>query len=467
MINAGGGNDILDGGNGADNLYGSPGNDSIFGGAGNDFLEGDWGQDTYRGGSGADVFYLTYTDYFNPSDIGSPVTAPDQVLDFNRAEGDTIVLIGSDDTYPSPSYYYTTSDDIAYPLRWMGSISMPVSSLTPGLTLAAGGPQIYLPVYWVPKIGGDGWVAMDLNQNGTLDATDFAVFVDTADNQPLTAADFPDEGFDFQIATSGDDSVPGIAAQDLLNGLSGNDTLDGAGGDDVLWGWDGNDLLLGGNGNDTLIGDEGNDTILGGTGDDYIEGWGAASMDGGPGNDTIWGWWSAETIIGGAGDDSIDFGGGSNDSYIYVAGTGNDTVIGGDGSDTLNLSGGTWTQGVDGNWITFSQGGTRLYMLGFESVFGTITISADQSLMGDGGNNSLSGGNGNDTLSGLSGADTLDGGADNDYLIGGDGNDLLIGGAGNDTLIGGVGDNLSGGEGDDVILTGTTALADIYALFNL
>jgi Ca2+-binding RTX toxin-like protein len=41
-----------------------------------------------------------------------------------------------------------------------------------------------------------------------------------------------------------------------------------------------------------------------------------------------------------------------------------------------------------------------------------------------------------------------------------------MGNAGNDTLIGGgAGDHLSGGAGDDVILTGTTALADIYALF--
>ncbi|MFN8995552.1 MAG: hypothetical protein ACK5X3_18060, partial [Pseudomonadota bacterium] len=65
-------------------MYGSAGNDSLFGGAGNDFLEGDWGQDTYRGGGGADSFYLTYLDGQVRTDIGSPVSAPDQVLDFNR-----------------------------------------------------------------------------------------------------------------------------------------------------------------------------------------------------------------------------------------------------------------------------------------------------------------------------------------------------------------------------------------------
>ena len=66
---------------------------------------------------------------------------------------------------------------------------------------------------------------------------------------------------------------------------------------------------------------------------------------------------------------------------------------------------------------------------------------------------------------GEGGADTLDGGNDQDFLSAGDGNDFLLGGAGNDTLIGGDGDTLSGDAGDDVILIGTTTLADIYALF--
>ncbi|MFM7414821.1 MAG: hypothetical protein ACKO51_03355, partial [Alphaproteobacteria bacterium] len=42
----------------------------------------------------------------------------------------------------------------------------------------------------------------------------------------------------------------------------------------------------------------------------------------------------------------------------------------------------------------------------------------------------------------------------------------LTGGAGNDMLIGnGLANNFNGGAGDDVILAGTTTLADIYALF--
>jgi Ca2+-binding RTX toxin-like protein len=117
-----------------------------------------------------------------------------------------------------------------------------------------------------------------------------------------------------------------------------------------------------------------------------------------------------------------------------------------------------------------------------------------------------------DSLTGGIGADTLDGGDGADTLAGGNGNDLffisdtfdriietagggadtiitsvsmtmpdqveamrvasdvsgvtITGGAGNDMLMGnGLANNFNGGAGDDVILTGSATLADIYALF--
>lgn len=461
MINAGGGNDILVGGNGVDLLYGSPGNDSLSGGAGNDFLEGDWGRDTYHGGTGADYFYLTYYDYFNRTDIGSSVTAPDIVMDFNRAEGDRLIFFGRYSDYPEPSIYFPPGDDVTgLPLRWMGSAPTAVSSLSPGLALPTGAVEGYVPVYWIPNTSGDGWVAMDLDHDGILDATDFAVFVNTTDNQPLSAADFPDDGFDFQFATVGDDSMLGQAIQDRLNGLSGNDTMNGAGGDDIIWAGDGNDLLIGGDGNDTLTSWDGNDTMLGGNGDDYISGYAADSIDGGAGNDTVYGWWSVETIIGGQGNDWLDFSGG-NDSLTYLTGTGNDTIIGGEGNDTLYLPEGAWTTGNDGLWTTYSQGGTRLHVQSWERVVVAQTPGAGNNLTGDGLANALNGGNGNDTLSGLDGADTLTGnrgndsllgGNDNDFLDGGEGDDIFLGGAGDDTLLGGAGhDRFDGNPGNNLI----------------
>jgi Ca2+-binding RTX toxin-like protein len=60
----------------------------------------------------------------------------------------------------------------------------------------------------------------------------------------------------------------------------------------------------------------------------------------------------------------------------------------------------------------------------------------------------------------------LDGSSNHELLIGNQFSDTLYGNAGNDTIQGGLGSNfLSGGEGDDVILTGNTSLAQVYALF--
>ncbi|MCA3424319.1 MAG: hypothetical protein INF81_15310 [Roseomonas sp.] len=412
------GDDTLNGGDGADTLNGSAGNDSLFGGSGGDFLEGSWGRDTYRGGSGADIFYLTFLDQFERNDIGSPVSAPDQVLDFNRAEGDRLTLIGSFYQYPSPAIYISP-DNEALPLRWMGSVQTAVATLTPGLALPMGATQGYVPVYWMPQIGGDGWVVLDLDHDGILDATDFAVFVNTADNQPLTAADFPDDGFNIELATASGDSILGTAVRDSLNGLAGNDTLSGLDGADTLQGGAGNDSLLGGAGNDVLDGGEGANTLAGGAGDDTYYASGPISLFEGPNE-------------------------------------GNDILI-------TNLSVTNLPSNIE-----------NILLQGSASLIGAGNALNNQ-ITGNLGDNSLFGGNGDDTLSGLSGSDTLDGGANSDLLIGGEGNDLLIGGdgadsliggAGNDTLMGGAGDNLSGGAGDDIILVGTTTLADITALFS-
>ncbi len=85
----GNGNDSLDGDDGHDRLWGDAGNDRLdggdgndrlFGGAGNDRIEGDDGRDVLSGGLGADRF--VFEEDFDT----------DTILDFNRAQGDRIVL---------------------------------------------------------------------------------------------------------------------------------------------------------------------------------------------------------------------------------------------------------------------------------------------------------------------------------------------------------------------------------------
>jgi len=127
----------------------------------------------------------------------------------------------------------------------------------------------------------------------------------------------------------------------------------------------------------------------------------------------------------------------------------------------------------------------------------------DNKLSGRAGDDIVYGGAGNDSLSGDEGNDSLFGGDGNDSFFLKDASDFVIehlaegsdtiitslsmampdhiealriangisgitltGGAGNDMLMGnGLANNFNGGAGDDVILAGSTTLADIYALF--
>lgn len=83
--------DCLDGGEGNDSLDGGKGNDSLDGGIGDDFLSGSRGNDVLTGGAGADDFFF----WFNAD--GS--YGVDTLTDFNRTEGDRIVLAAN---FPVP-----------------------------------------------------------------------------------------------------------------------------------------------------------------------------------------------------------------------------------------------------------------------------------------------------------------------------------------------------------------------------
>jgi Ca2+-binding RTX toxin-like protein len=74
FIKGGDGNDSLDGGMGSDNLSGNAGADDLYGGMG--------GADTLSGGEGPDNFIID-------------AAAKDIVVDFNKAEGDRISLVGT------------------------------------------------------------------------------------------------------------------------------------------------------------------------------------------------------------------------------------------------------------------------------------------------------------------------------------------------------------------------------------
>ncbi|WP_334163472.1 FG-GAP-like repeat-containing protein [Phenylobacterium sp.] len=83
------GDDTCSGGDGNDVVRGGQNDDDVRGDAGDDYVSGDRGDDTVTGGAGADLFHT-----FGAADI-------DRVLDFNRAEGDRVLL--------DPGTTYTTA----------------------------------------------------------------------------------------------------------------------------------------------------------------------------------------------------------------------------------------------------------------------------------------------------------------------------------------------------------------------
>lgn len=121
---------------------------------------------------------------------------------------------------------------------------------------------------------------------------------------------------DFLVGSSGNDTVNGGGGHDSLYGLNGNDSLlggdgndwiEGGAGNDQLFGGANNDTLLGGAGDDNLQGDDGNDVLIGSEGDD--------SLFGGAGNDTLTGGPGADNLIGGVGNDVFVFNV-SNQSFV-------------------------------------------------------------------------------------------------------------------------------------------------------
>jgi Ca2+-binding RTX toxin-like protein len=92
QLHGAGGAEFVQGLDGADGLSGRAGDDTISGGAGDDDLWGNPGSDVLSGGAGADRFHF--------GDLALEGT--DRILDFDRAEGDRIVLRGVDAVAATP-----------------------------------------------------------------------------------------------------------------------------------------------------------------------------------------------------------------------------------------------------------------------------------------------------------------------------------------------------------------------------
>jgi Ca2+-binding RTX toxin-like protein len=293
------------------------------------------------------------------------------------------------------------------------------------------------------------------------------------------------------------DTLEGRGGDDLLNGMEGNDSILGGAGVDQLHGADGKDTIRGGLDQDfiqggedldidQLFGDEGNDVITarrkdiadGGDGSDYVafylsdlpggnydlSGWtsgGAFTIAGtsvtgfesgfiqfGEGDQkvrapaflmAVYGGDGADTLLGGAGSDYMSGGTASvGDADVVKGGDSNDNLFGGVG-DFLDGGG-----GVFDNFELYLGGTTFDYDIDFADLFAGQTV-----FFGDGTRvvrlerGAVQFGVGDDLVKNGStvtndGIRLTDNGG-NDTFIGGDGDDNLSVGQGNDVLRGGGG----------------------------
>lgn len=203
-------------------------------------------------------------------------------------------------------------------------------------------------------------------------------------------------GFEGAVGTGGMDVLIGDDGENNLMDSLGDDEVYGNGGDDVLgepndrgtsagWAFEGS-----GDGDDLIEGGEGNDLIRGGPGDDRL--------------------------LGGAGDDSIvatdrEFRVGREEEYT-------DHVDGGAGKDEISYEHSEVAVVVDllAGFAQDQEGTDTLVAI--ENIRGSL--SYDDRLTGDDGENSIYGGGGDDLLDGSAGFDRLFGGPDQDTCVNGE-----------------------------------------------
>ncbi|MFZ4410364.1 MAG: calcium-binding protein, partial [Paracraurococcus sp.] len=452
----------------------------------------------------------------------STTAAMDLLLGFTAAEGDRLRL--SDALADVDAGTYTGQDGIARALLW-GGTTRPLAALPVGTALPAQ-PNGAYQLFWVPALAGGvvpagGWLVLDLDGNGRVDATDAVWRIGSA-TQPVTLgpADFVAGSFLSVLGagvqrggTAGNDTLSGTSRTDAFQGSAGSDRIDGgagaanalsyaglggsvslrltahgtgtasksAGGTDsvagiqAFTGTEGADRLdaaLAGSGlfATSLEGRAGNDTLIGAGGPfvqaSYAASPAAARIDLAAGTAQD-GWGGTDTLV------AI--------RRVAVTAAFADTVLGSAGDDVF-LSGAAGDKVFDGRagtdeWRYAGSGAVTVSLAtGLAAKpLGTDRLVAIEAAAGGAGDDSLLGSAGNDRLAGAAGNDTLDGGAGQDivaYDVIAPGSDLPLRGAVVDLTAGAATDPWGGRDtlrniegawgsrlGDD--LTGR-ALAGIY-----
>ncbi|MEF8756300.1 MAG: hypothetical protein V5B60_20575 [Accumulibacter sp.] len=390
----------LDGAQGNDFLNGDAGNDTLDGGAGNDRLWGGTGADSLIGGDGSDSYYV--------DDAGDSVGETNA----NPATG------GIDQVFSYLAAHTLTAHIENGRILATGAANLTGNALDnlldagtgANLLDGAGGNDTLSYLYAVSGSG----VSVSLALAGAQ-ATGGSGSDTLAGIENLTGSTYDD-------TLTGDanaNRLNGAQGNDFLNGGAGNDTLDGGAGSDRLWGGTGADSLVGGDGSDFYYLDDAGDSV--------------SESNANPatgGTDQVLSY-LASTILGAHVENgrilatgAANLSGNTLDNLLY-AGAGSNVLDGAGGNDTLSYlygasSGVSLSLAIVGAQATGGSGSDSV--AGIEHLVGSTHADT---LTGDGFANRLDGGNGNDTLAGGAGNDTLLGGLGNDSLTGGLGADIF------------------------------------------
>jgi serralysin len=314
-IYGGADDDVVVGGSGGDRIWAGDGADTVYGGIGGDIVHGDAGDDLLYGESSSDQLYgEDGNDTVYGGDSADRIYGGAGLNRLEGGGGNDLIYAGTDDNL----VYGGDGNDILY---------------------GGDGADLYFGGLGSDRIsagGGD-----DLIQTGDGNDTVYGgVGIDTivgSDGKQYLKGGDGDDGI---YGGAGDDTISGDADDDVLYGDAGNDRVYGGSGNDALFGGDGNNILSSGNGSDSLYGGDGAETLSGGSGDNLVEaqggddrirvGGGTNIVCCGSGNDLVRGGDGSNLIWGEAGDDVLRSGAGNDTIW---GGAGADRMIGGDGAD--------------------------------------------------------------------------------------------------------------------------------------
>jgi Ca2+-binding RTX toxin-like protein len=492
-VEAGGGDDIVDGSNGLagfgpltinggdgnDTLNGGDGDDTINGGNGNDTIDGNRGNDVMLGGGGNDTFV------WDPGDGSDTVEGQGgkDVMDFHGSNAAEKIDVSANG---SRVRLFRDVANITMDINGVEALNVNTLGSADAVTVndLAGTGLTSANVDLGAQGGGGDGAADNVIVNGT-DASDQArvgavgglaqvsglgelVQVSGAESQDQFSVDTlgGDDSITSGVATPGPEKIAidggegadtstysGTAAADNIGiandgtavatfpagGNAVEDTtnveslvVNGLGGDDTVVGQNGIASLT----HLTVNGNDGNDTLSGGDGDDAI--------NGGNGNDTIDGNRGSDVMVGGGG----------NDTFVWDPGDGSDTVEGQGGKDVMDFHGSNAPENM-----SVSANGSRVRLFrdvanitmdinGVEGLNLNTLGSADTVTINDLAGTGLTAANVDLSATGGGG----DGSADNVIVNGTDGPDhATVGAAGGNAQVSGLGElvQVSGAESQD------------------